>query len=253
MTCVPSVNRLTHTTRPVRPGAAILGLILLSAASALAKKQFVMPQVQPAATYALHEAHTDEKVTLAAEPYDVAPKNEIFTIKWADHDMLPVLIVITNDGDQPITVGSMDVQLITAAREKIPAATSDDIYRRLSNPKDPQRKMPIPLPTGRAKGSVNHDQLDEMDRSTFAARVVSPTPPAPVFSSSTSATWTTRSPAHGWTSPASRIPMARSCFTLIFRWVGCPRHTRSQRRLLLFLGYQSRWGHCDIASKSIFA
>lgn len=154
--------------------AAISAFALLLAAAAYAKKQFAMPAVQPATTYAAHEAHTDEKVSVAIDLYDAAPKSDIFAIKWSDHDMLPVLVVVTNDGDQPITVGSLKIQLITGQREKIPAAGSDDIYRRLSNPKDPQRKVPLPLPTGRAKGSVNHDQLDEIDRAQFAARVVEP-------------------------------------------------------------------------------
>ncbi len=153
---------------------ALFAIALAAASAAFARKEFAMPAVQPAATYAAHEAHTDEKVTVAIEPYNAPPLSDIFTIKWADHDMLPILVVITNDGDQPVTVSSLQVQFITGAREKLAVATSDDIYRRLSSPKDPQRKLPIPLPTGRAKGSVNHDQLDEMDRSQFAARVVEP-------------------------------------------------------------------------------
>ncbi len=165
---------MTQVTRPVPRAVAIAAIALLAVGAAFAKKQFAMPQVQPAATYAAHEAHTDESVTVAAEPYESAPKSDIFAIKWADHDLLPILVVITNDGDQPITVGNLQIQLITADHEKIPPATNDDLYRRLSNPKDPQRKIPIPLPTGRAKSSVNHDQLDEMDRAQFAARVVEP-------------------------------------------------------------------------------
>jgi len=156
-----------------RASAALLVLCLASAL-AFARKQFVMPALQPAVTYAAHEAHTDEKVAVAADPYDAAPKSDIFGVKWAEHDLLPVLVVVTNDGDQPITVGDMQVQFITADREKIAPDSSDDLYRRLSNPKDPQRKLPLPLPTGRAKGSVSHDVLAEIDRAQFAARVVEP-------------------------------------------------------------------------------
>ena len=171
------MNRIFRHRRAV-PQLLIFAIAaLLASGVAFAKKQFVPPAVQPVRSYPAHDEHTDEKVTIAADPYDSAPKADIFSIKWAGHDMLPIFVVISNDGDQPISLNNMQVQFITVQggkREKIESATNDDIYRRLSNPKDPQRRIPLPIPAGRAKGSVSHDQLDEIDRAQFAARAVEP-------------------------------------------------------------------------------
>ena len=151
----------------------ITAITLLAVGLAFARKQFVMPLLQPAASYPAHDAHSDEKVTLAADAYTSA---DIFSIKWEQHDMLPVLVIVTNDGDQPISLSAMKVQFIAGSREKLDPATNDDLYRRLSNPKDPHRKipLPIPLPSGKVKSSVSADVLDEIDRSQFAAKAIEP-------------------------------------------------------------------------------
>jgi hypothetical protein len=139
---------------------------------AFAAKEFVMPEAKPARTYAAHDDHTDEKVAVGVDPYDTQEKAQIFSVKWVDEGYLPVFVVITNDGDQPVSLASMRVQFITAHRDKISAATNDDLYRRLSHVKT-GRVYPLPIPQ-KMKGAIGKKALDEIDRSQFSAKAVEP-------------------------------------------------------------------------------
>lgn len=139
-----------------------------------ASKEFVLPTPQPANSYPAHDEHSDEAVTVAVDPYDMADKANIFTIPYADVDMLPIFIIITNNGDQPIALTGMKVEFITSKRTKLAPATQDDLYRRLSHTHRPGASpLPFPLP-GRSKSAVSNKVLDEIQRAQFSARAVEP-------------------------------------------------------------------------------
>ena len=90
-----------------------------------------MPAAQPAKTYPARDEHPMEKVTVAVDPYDIADKAGIFSVHYSEQGFLPLFVVVTNDGDQPVSLGDMKAELITVDRSKISPATPDDIYRRL--------------------------------------------------------------------------------------------------------------------------
>src|ERR1700730_7157485 len=95
------------------------------ASLSLAGKHFVMPSAQPAKTYPAHDEHPSEGVTVALDPYDMADKAGIFSVHYSDVGLMPILLVITNDGNQPVSLSGMKAELITADRTKIPPATED--------------------------------------------------------------------------------------------------------------------------------
>jgi len=139
-----------------------------------ASKGFVKPTAKPAASYPAHDYHSDEKVTVAADPYDLAEKAQIFTIHWSENGYLPIFLVITNDGDQPITLMDMQAQFITARRDKIQAASYDDLYRRLAHISGGgTNPLPLPIPK-KPKGAVNKKMQDEIDEAMFSAKAVEP-------------------------------------------------------------------------------
>lgn len=154
---------------------AIGGIVLLYALAA-AGKEFVKPAAQKATAYSAHDQHSNEGVTVAVEPYDTPDKSEIFTVNYKDLDMLPLLVVITNDGDQPVTLSQMQVRLVTGSRAKLSAASSDDLYRRLSHPsaRTTSLPLPIPLPGKKVKGTVSTKQLNEIQSALFSAKAVEP-------------------------------------------------------------------------------
>jgi hypothetical protein len=121
----------------LKPGVRRVLLVacaIAAGALCLAAKDFIKPVAHAAKTYPAHDDHTDEKVAIAADPYDTADKAKIFAVKFHDHGFLPVFFIVTNDGSQPISIASMQVTLTTADRTKLTPVSSDDIYRRLSNP-----------------------------------------------------------------------------------------------------------------------
>jgi hypothetical protein len=141
----------------------------------LAAKDFVKPAAQPAKTYPAHDDHTDEKVAIGADPYDTADKAKIFSINFHEHGLLPVFFVVTNDGDQPISVAKIQVTLTTANRDKLTPDAPDDIYRRLTNPHaNTAPPLPLPIPHKDVKGTISNKQRDEIESSRFAARAVEP-------------------------------------------------------------------------------
>jgi len=139
----------------------------------VASKNFVKPEAKPAFNYAAHDLHRDEKVSIGADPYDNAEKAKIFSINFAQYGYLPVFFVVTNDGDQPVSIANMEIVLITANRSKLTPLHTDDLYRRLTNPQAQTRPSPIPLP-GKVKGVMSKKQMEEIEAAQFAARAVEP-------------------------------------------------------------------------------
>jgi len=146
----------------------------LVGASLLAAKDFAKPAAQPAKTYTLHDEHSDERVTAAVDPYDSPEKAQIFNVKWNEEGFLPIFLVVTNDSDQPISLAGMQAQLITGHREKISAATNDELYRRLSHVNASGPKYPLPFPRTKVKGAVGKKALEDMDAAQFSAKAVEP-------------------------------------------------------------------------------
>lgn len=137
-------------------------------------KPFVKPATQAARSYPAHDDHTDEKVAIAADPYDTPEKAKIFSINFAQHGFLPVFLVVTNDGDQPVSIANMQITLVKPDRAKLTPVSPDDIYRRLVNPQGETRPSPIPIPRKNVKGAITQEQRDEIESSQFAARAVEP-------------------------------------------------------------------------------
>jgi hypothetical protein len=45
-----------------------------------------------------------EKVAIAAEPYDTKEKESIFRVDYLSHGVMPVRLIVTNNGDRPISL-----------------------------------------------------------------------------------------------------------------------------------------------------
>ena len=162
-----------------RCGAAIaLGAALC--AVAFAAKEYVAPKAYPAKTYPARDAHDDEKVTIAADPYDMPDKaSTVFNLNYREKGILPIFLVVTNDGDQPVALTDIKVQLVTADRSKILSATDDDLYRKFSRVKrrgdEPSRNpLPIPLPRRGADAGIPKEGLSELQQAPFMAKAVEP-------------------------------------------------------------------------------
>jgi hypothetical protein len=102
------------------------------------------PPAGPAAQYAAFDAHPDEHVTIAAEPCEDPKLCPFFRLPYIQHGLLPVRVVITNDSGRALSLEDARIQFISANSDKIPAATEDDINRRLFTIKSAEgTKIPL--------------------------------------------------------------------------------------------------------------
>ena len=174
----PRAQGLQAERRPPRRShvLAVASFVVLGCLCAIAAKQFVMPTAQPARTYPAHDDHTAEKVAVAVDPYDVEDKASIFSVNFRNNGYMPVFFVITNDGDQPISLVGMKAELNTKDRSKLFPSTTDDLLRRLSHPSrsDTPNPLPIPLPKKEVKGGVSRKTWDELEQARFGAEAVEP-------------------------------------------------------------------------------
>ena len=152
--------------------------LLIAATSLWAYKDFVMPKTENAGTYPSKDSHPEEKITAAVDLYNAAPKDDIFVTNYAQEGILPVFLVITNDGNKPISVNKMQAQLVTSGRAKLDALSAEDIMRRVahvnvSSTNPGGRTTPFPIPGGN-KNKKAQQQAEEVNRARFSAFAVEP-------------------------------------------------------------------------------
>lgn len=151
------------------------GIVLAASVMCFAGKEFTMPKTKPAAAYPAHDYHSNEKVTVGLDPYNTPEKTKIFVVNYRELDLLPVLMVITNDSDSPVSLTDIKAQLVTADGTKLSPATEDDVYRRVSHPNASGARVPLPFPTGgRVKGGVKTKEWTEITNAQFKAKAVEP-------------------------------------------------------------------------------
>jgi hypothetical protein len=153
---------------------AVVATIALVPLLCLAAKEFVMPQAQPAKTYPAHDEHPLEAVAVGVDPYDLAEKTTIFSVRYSEIGFMPIFVVVTNDGSQPVELSGMKAQLVTVNRAKLAPANEDDIARRLTRPSANTNKYPIPFPTKKIKGGLSKQALEEIQNAQFVAKAVEP-------------------------------------------------------------------------------
>jgi hypothetical protein len=135
------------------------------------------PPVQPATTFAAVEVHDDEKVAIAAEPYDTREKTAIFRIDYLGHGVMPVRLIVTNNSDRPISLRDARILFMTAAGDKIQAAEPEDVERLMTRKEREGAKIPMPgpIPSIKLKPKASNKDIEE-DFNTFEyqALVVEP-------------------------------------------------------------------------------
>jgi hypothetical protein len=154
--------------------AVAIAAIACIPALCLAAKEFVLPKAAHANTYPAHDQHPMEAVTVAVDPYDLAEKTTIFSVHYSQLGFLPIFVIVTNDGSQPLELSGMKAQLVTVNRAKLSPAGQNDIARRLTRPSANTNRYPIPFPTKKVKGGMSKEALQEIENAQFAAKAVEP-------------------------------------------------------------------------------
>ena len=135
--------------------AVVVGLVCVGVAGGEKKRE--APAVKAAGTYAAHDFHEKEHVTIAAEPFE--DDASFFRLPYASHGFMPIRIIITNDRDRALALDEVRIYFYTAANDKIAAATPEDIQRRLFSRKSQTTKIPLPAPLPSI--TIHHKPVDK--------------------------------------------------------------------------------------------
>ena len=156
---------------------AAVAAIALPTVALWASKEFVQPKAENAVSYPSKDAHPNEKMTAAVDVYNAPPKSDIFITHFGEEGILPVLLIVTNDSDQPMLLRNMRAQLVTASRSKLDGLDVDDVFRRVAHIQGSSTGQPPkigPITLGGNKNKKAQQQYDEILRAHFAAESVEP-------------------------------------------------------------------------------
>lgn len=118
------------------------------------------PPVKSASQYDTFDEHPKEQVSIAAEPCDDPTDCKFFRLPYVQHGFIPVRVIITNDSNRALSLDDARLQFISANNDIIPAATDDDLNRRLFTIKSvagTKIPMPAPIPTI----TIHHPAVDK--------------------------------------------------------------------------------------------
>ena len=132
------------------------------------------PPVQLAASYPAHDTHEKEHVTIAADPFDSRDKGDFFRLDYVGHSFMPIRVIVQNDSDKPLDLNDVRIQFIGADGTKLPAATPEEINRRLFRFKQIQERRipgtPIPYHPTPVDKKITDDDRDF----SFTQTVIAP-------------------------------------------------------------------------------
>ena len=97
-----------------------------------------------ATTYPDVEVHANEKVAIAAEPYDTKEKAKIFRVDYLAHGVMPIRLIITNNGDRPISLRDARISS-RRGRRPHPGAEPEDVERLMTR-KEQRGRNRYPCP-----------------------------------------------------------------------------------------------------------
>src|SRR5215469_10024656 len=133
------------------------------------------PTIQPATSFAAVEIHDKENVAIAVEPYDTRQKESIFRVDYLGHGVMPVRLIITNNGDKPISLRDARILFQTRSGERIQAASPEEVERLMTRKEREGARIPMPgpIPTIKLKPKASNKDIEEdFSQFEFGALVV---------------------------------------------------------------------------------
>lgn len=155
----------------------VLPLLVLWLALPAVASDHAPPAVQPATSFAAVEVHDDEKLAIAAEPYDTREKEAIFRVDYLSHGVMPVRLIVTNSGDRPVSLRDARILFLTAGGDKIQTAEPEDVERLMTQKERQGSKIPMPgpLPSIKLKPKASNQEIEQdFDTFEYQALVVEP-------------------------------------------------------------------------------
>ena len=126
--------------------AAIGCLLFFLSTSAALASDHKPPVVESATNFPAVEVHRAENLAIAVEPYDTASQLKLFRVNYVAHGFMPVRLIITNTGDQAVSLKDARILFITAGGERLQAAEPGDVERRMVPVRGSSMPAPNPIP-----------------------------------------------------------------------------------------------------------
>ena len=142
-------------------------------ADALAGKNFVKPTAKAPSTIRRTISIVTSRSPSLQILTTIAEKAKIFSINFAGPGLLPIFFVVTNDGDQPVSIANMRITLLTANHSKLTPIDTDDLVPPAFQSANEYASQPASFAEqGERRGGKK--EMDEVAASQFAARAVEP-------------------------------------------------------------------------------
>ena len=154
-----------------------LPLLVIGLAVTTAASNHAPPPVQPATTYPAVEVHDKEHVAIAVEPYDTREKESIFRVDYLGHGVMPIRLIVTNNGNRPISLKDARILFYTAGGDRIQAAEPEDVERLMTRTEREGKKIPMPgpFPSIKMKPKASNKEIEQdFNQFEFQALVVEP-------------------------------------------------------------------------------
>lgn len=108
-------------------------------------------KIEPARNYPFHQQQGN--ITIAADPYETREKiKTAFDLKELDQaGIVPVHVIITNEGEDTIAVSGQDINLLDSNNRSFEPLPIDEVVRAViykGSPRASRSPSPIPLPRG---------------------------------------------------------------------------------------------------------
>ncbi|HTX42756.1 MAG TPA: hypothetical protein VMD25_13050 [Acidobacteriaceae bacterium] len=167
-------SRSLRSSHPIR---RILPLFLLAACATAAAvaADHEPPPAKDATSYPAVDVHAKEQVAIAAVPFDTPEQCKIFQVDYLKYDFLPIRIIVTNQGDRPISLNDARIYFVDAAGDRIQAAEPEDVERRLTPPNGRNTGIPVgPVHLHLKKKDSDNKIEGDFDHFEYAAIAVEP-------------------------------------------------------------------------------
>lgn len=149
---------------------SMIALLVVCTALPLMGSDHTPPPVEPATVFPAVEVHADEKVAIAAVPYDTKEMESIFRVDYVANGVMPIRLIVTNNSDRPISLRDARILFQTAAGDRIQAAEPEDVERMMdrSNWNGVKPPLPSPIPgVHLPRRNKNKDKDIQADFDTF--------------------------------------------------------------------------------------
>ncbi len=133
-------------------------------------------RIAPALTASQYPAHvTQAGITIAADPYDAKPKEDVFRVDYLKYNFIPIRIIVTNDTAQPISLTDVRILLLPREDGKINAAEPGDVERRIDGAAKRGTTIPIGPINIHKDGKASDNKVEaDFSENEYSALAVEP-------------------------------------------------------------------------------